>query len=97
MKSSTTIKQPVSVIVTIPDTVADDGIADSVKAAIAELLQIRKNRELNELTHADIVHTIKSKVTSIRNVKVIVPSEDVFLESDKVIILGEVTVTVERV
>lgn len=97
VKSSTTIKQPVSVIVTIPDTVADDGIADSVKAAIAELLQIRKNRELNELTHADIVHTIKSKVTSIRNVKVIVPSEDVFLESDKVIILGEVTVTVERV
>lgn len=97
VKSSTTIKQPVSVIVTIPDTVADDGIADSVKAAIAELLQIRKNRELNELTHADIVHAIKSKVTSIRNVKVIVPSEDVFLESDKVIILGEVTVTVERV
>lgn len=97
VKSSTTIKQPVSVNVTIPDTVADDGIADSVKAAIAELLQIRKNRELNELTHADIVHAIKSKVTSVRNVKVIVPSEDVFLESDKVIILGEVVVTVERV
>lgn len=96
VKSSTTVEQPVSVIVTIPDTMADDGIADSVKAAISELLQIRKNRELNELTHADIVHAVKSKVASVRNVKVTVPSEDVFLESDKVIILGEVSVTVER-
>ncbi|SHI88171.1 baseplate J/gp47 family protein [Lutispora thermophila] len=96
VKSSTTIEQPVSVIVTIPDTMADDGIADSVKAAISELLQIRKNRELNELTHADIVYAVKSKVASVRNVKVTIPSEDVFLESDKVIILGEVSVTVER-
>ncbi|ADY54920.1 hypothetical protein Sgly_3124 [Syntrophobotulus glycolicus DSM 8271] len=96
VKSSTTIEQPVSVTVTIPDTVSDDGIADSVKAAISELLQIRKNRELNELTHADIVHAVKSKVASVRNVKVTVPSEDVFLDSDKVIILGEVSVTVER-
>lgn len=97
VKSSTTIAQPVSVAITIPDSVPTDDISDRVKSSISELLQIRKNRELNELTHADIVYAVKNKVTSVRNVKVMVPSEDVFHDSDKVIILGEVSVTVERV
>lgn len=96
VKSSVTIEQPVTVTVTIPDTVSEEGIADNVKAAISELLQIRKNRELNELTHADLVYAIKSKVSAIRNVKVTVPTADVFLSNDKVIILGAVSVTVER-
>ncbi|MPN52083.1 hypothetical protein SDC9_199737 [bioreactor metagenome] len=33
---------------------------------------------------------------TIKNIKFITPTEDVFLDSDKVIILGEVSVTVQR-
>lgn len=97
VKSSMTVPQNIAVTVTIPSTVTDGNITESITAAITQLLKISKDRELNELIHADIVHAIKSKVSPVRNVKVTVPEEDLFLENDKVIILGDVTVTVERV
>ncbi|EPR07755.1 baseplate J/gp47 family protein [Ruminiclostridium papyrosolvens] len=97
VKSSTTIAQPVSVVVTIPNSVTDNTVSESVIAAVTQLLKISKDRALNELTHADIIYAIKRKVSFARNVKVTVPSEDLFLENDKVIILGEINVTVERV
>jgi uncharacterized phage protein gp47/JayE len=96
VKSSTIVEQPIKAIVTISETTSDSGIAEGVRAAITELLKISKERELNELTHADIVYAIKKTVSTIKNVKVLIPEEDVFLETDKVIILGELSVTVER-
>lgn len=95
--SSVNVEQSISVIVTIPASVSDNGVIESVTSALTELLRIRKDRNLNELNHADIIYTIKSKVSSVRNVKVKIPSEDVCLEGNKVIVLGEVSVTVERV
>lgn len=96
VKSSIIVKQPVTVTVTISDTTSDSGIANGVISAITELLKISKERELNELTHADIVFAIKKSISAIKNVKVLVPSDDVVLETDKVIILGDVNVNVER-
>ena len=59
------------------------------------LLSIR--RELNELTHADLIHKVKSAVPSVRNVIVTAPAEDIFLEEDKIILPSAVSVTVQGV
>jgi len=96
VKSSETVPQAVAVTVYIPSNVSDTGLEDAVTAAIAELLKVSTNRDLNILNQADIIYTIKSKVPAVRNVKITVPSEDIALETDKVIILGDVTVTIER-
>lgn len=96
VKSSETVAQNVTVTVTIPDSVTGDGLEDQVTAVITELLRIRRNRNLNELTHADIIYAIKRDIPSIRNVRVTEPAADVALESDKVILLGTVAVTVQR-
>ena len=47
--------------------------------------------------NADIIFELKDKLPDIRNVKVTTPEEDVLLDSDKVIVLGKVTVTARRV
>lgn len=95
--SSTTVEQDVTVTITVSELIDSTGIEERAASVISELLQIRKGRNLNELTHADIIFELKDKLPDIRNVKVTVPEEDVFLDSDKVIILGEVTVTARRV
>jgi hypothetical protein len=96
VKSSETVTQNVAVTVTIPDSVTGDGLEEQVTAVITELLRICRNRNLNELTHADIIYSIKRDIGEIRNVKVTEPAADVELGSDKVILLGMVTVTIER-
>ena len=95
--SSTTIEQDIAVTITVSELIDSTGMEERAASVIAELLQIRKGRNFNELTHADIIFELKDKLPDIRNVKVTVPEEDVFLDSDKVIILGEVTVTARRV
>lgn len=62
-----------------------------------DLLKIRQRRELHELTHADIIYKVKSELPSIRNVTVTEPEADLFLDKGKVILPGEITVTVQGV
>lgn len=97
VKGSTTIEQDIEMLLTIPYGAANAGIEDRAIAAVTELLRIRRGRDLNVLTHADIIFAVKTSVPELKNVKVIVPSEDVVLEDDKVIVLGNTTVTVQRV
>jgi len=97
VKSAEVVTPQISITVTISNSVSRDGLADRVKASVTDLLKLRGRREFNELTHADIIHKIKSDVHVVRNVTVTKPSEDLFLEKNKVILPGEITVTVEGV
>ena len=94
--SSTVVVQPMAITVSIPSTASDDGLVESVTAAATDTMAITTDRELNELIHADIIQAVKNMNSSIRNVKVTVPENDLILENDKVIVLGTVTVTIER-
>lgn len=97
VKSSITVTQAISVTVTVSASIDTDGLEDRVSSALTDLLKIQKNRNLNELTVADVIFTVKSKVSEIQNVKVTAPAEDVLLSSDKIVIAGEITVTVQKV
>lgn len=96
VKSSVTVAQDISLILTVSDAVTDGDIEEKATTVIAELLKISKDRNLNELHLVDVIFALKSKIPTIRNIKFITPTEDVLLDSDKVIILGEVDATVQR-
>lgn len=96
VKSSVTVAQEIAVTVTTNTADSDDEIKTRVQAILAELLAVRRSRKLNELTLSDINHAIRSGYSGATNATVETPTADVKLEKDKVIILGAVTVTVER-
>lgn len=98
VKSAEIITQDIEVTVTVPNSMNQDGISERVKTAINDLLRLR-NRDvaLNELSHADIIHKVKSDVSIVRNVTVTTPEADVALDVEKVIMAGKITVTVNGV
>lgn len=98
VKSAEIITQDIKVTVTVPNSMNQDGISERVKTAINDLLRLR-NRDvaLNELSHADIIHKVKSDVSIVRNVTVTTPEADVALDVEKVIMAGKITVTVNGV
>lgn len=95
--SSMVVVQPVTIIVKIPTDASDEGIVESITAAITQVMSFTTDREPNELIHADIIQAVKNRITNSRNVKVLEPEDDVILENNKVIVLGEITVTIERI
>lgn len=97
VKSAETIVQPIALRVTVPDSVNRDGLTSRVQSSIFNMLKISRGRVLNELTHADLIFHVKSSITAIRNVTITAPDSDLFLASDKVILPGEITVTIEGV
>lgn len=96
VKSSETVAQDIAVILTVSDAVADGDVEEKATTVIMELLKISKDRNLNELHLVDLIFALKSKIPTIKNIKFNTPTEDVIFDTDKVIILGEVDVTVQR-
>ena len=97
VKSSETYIQNVDVVIHIASDANDEGIVERGEAIIIDLMKIDKNRELNKLYRDDLVYALKKDIAAYKKSSIINPSADVILENDKVIILGELNVTVERV
>jgi len=96
VKSSETVTQDVAVTITISTTAsAEDAVAQAT-TAITNLFTIRTDQTLNELVHADVIHAVKSAAPAAKNVKVTVPESDMYLDVNKVILLGALNITVER-
>lgn len=96
VKSSVVVPQDIEVVVTTDDVSDDDEVEGKVASILTELLAVRKGRKFYELTLSDINHAIRDGYTASTNVEVVTPAQDVKLDKDKVITLGDVTVTVER-
>ena len=96
VKSSVTVPQDIAITVTTADTSADEEISLYITTILTELLTVRKGRKLYELNLSDINHAIRSRYSSATNVAITVPEQDIKLEKDKVIILGDVTITIRR-
>ena len=96
VKASDTVTQNIAVTIWIPVDASDEGIENRATATLTELLRIKKGRNLNELNHADIIYAIRRDIAISRNVKVTEPAQDVMLDNNKVIVLGEVQITLMR-
>lgn len=96
VKGSVTVAQDVTVTVTTDGSLSDVEAAAKVEALLVSLLAVRKGRRLHELILSDINYAIRSGCGAASNVRITVPAQDVLLAKDKVIILGTVSVTIDR-
>ena len=97
VKSSETVHQDIEIIIYIAEDASSEGIKERAEAIIADLLKISKERELNKLYKDDIIYSLKRDIQVYKKSDIISPAEDVILSNDKVIILGELIISVERV
>lgn len=97
VKSAEVVTQDIAVTVTVPSDESQDGLKERVEASLIDLMQLRKRKRFYELTHADIIYKVKDDISSILNVTVTTPAADVSLPTDKVIMAGTITVTVQGV
>ncbi len=96
VKSSETVIQDITMILTIPILADEDDLEEKAAAVIIDYFKISTARELNKLTHFDLMYTLKSSLSIIKNVKIMNPPEDVELDNDKVLLLGKINITIER-
>lgn len=97
VKSSETVQQDVEIVIYIAEDANDEGIKERAEAIIIDLLKIKKDRELNKLYKDDIVFALKKDIQVYKKANILSPADDVILSNDKVIVLGLLNITVERV
>lgn len=96
VKSASTVTQDIAVTITIPRLSSDDGIKDRAVAVITDYFKISKDRSLNELIQMELIFALKTNINIIKNVKITNPEDDLILEKDKVIIVGQINAGVVR-
>ena len=97
MKSSEIVEQDFDIIIYIAEDASDEGVREKGEAIITDLMKIRKDRELNRLYLDVIRYALKSGIQVYKKSDIISPADDVILSNDKVIVLGLLNITVERV
>ena len=97
VKSSETVEQNVEIVIFIAEDANDEGIKERAEAIIIDLLKIKKDRELNKLYKDDIVYALKKDIQVYKKANILSPADDVILSNDKVIVLGSMNISVERV
>jgi uncharacterized phage protein gp47/JayE len=97
VKSSVTVEQDISILLIVDANLNTDGLETKATSIIESFMQIQKGRNLYELNVADIIYALMKELPELRNIKVKTPAEDVQLDTDKVIVLGQVSVELQRV
>lgn len=97
VKSSTISSTDINVTVSVAAGTNTDGLSDRVTTTIQSIMKISKDRNLNELLQSDLIYAIRRDITSIVNVKVTAPADDLILATDIVIVPGTITVTIQEV
>ncbi|WP_032122049.1 baseplate J/gp47 family protein [Clostridium amazonitimonense] len=97
VKSSEVVSQDVDIILQIPEDANEEGLQERANSIIIDLFKIKKDRELNKLYKDDIIFNLRKDIQILKSVKVLLPTEDVLLSNDKVIVLGSVKISIQRV
>lgn len=98
VKSSETVEQEIHVTVTVPTGLDITGLKERAETGLVEYMQIGKGRILYELYTFEVACAVRDAIEgfSYKNIKVTTPAEDVILDNDKVIILGEYSVAIKQ-
>lgn len=96
VKSATTICQNINVIATLPALASDEGVENRIRYAIDQYFKVSTNRKLNELILLDILCAVREEVPVLKNIKITDPTDDIFLDMGNVILMGNLTVAIER-
>lgn len=96
VKSAETVRQDISGTILIPQDISDDGVAEAAERIIRAMFEISTTRALNEFYISDIIFALKAEIKAAKSVRIAEPAGDVILSANKILVLGEVNITVER-
>lgn len=94
VKSAVTVACDISIQAILPALVSTEGVKERIAYAVREYFKISVDRELNELILLDIAYAIKNEVSTLKNLKILTPEDDVVLPTGNVIILGDLQIEV---
>lgn len=94
--SAEVVEQDIALSITMPRMASTEGVKQKVQKAVTEYFKINTSRTLSELILLDILYAIKVAIPYTKNIKITVPEGDVILDSGKVIILGNLSITVQE-
>lgn len=95
VKSATTINQDVVIKAVLPALVSSEGVQERIEYAVRNYFKVNTDRDLNELILLDIYCAIREEVPVLKNIKIQEPATDIALAKGNVILLGNLSVTVE--
>lgn len=96
VKSSEVVRQDFELVVYLGENIATDGVEDQAERLIEEMMQLTRG-EMNTLYRDSIIHILSAKIDGYRKTDILQPEEDLILDREKVIMAGNISVTVRNV
>ena len=96
VKSSEVVRQAFELVVYLAEDAATDGV-DAQAAKLSEEMMALTRGEMNTLYRDSIIQVLSTKIDNYRKTDILQPSEDMLLGQDKVIMAGDINVTVRNV
>lgn len=97
VRSADTVTQAVTLTLTVDQYANTDGLAEQSEYILRQMMMITNRSRLNELLISDIIFQQRKELPAVTNVLVAIPAADVKLERSKVVVLGAVSITIERI
>ncbi len=98
VKSAETVGVDVNIVLYIDYNASEQGLKERAIEYVKGYFEISNKRELNTLYLSELIFYVRKNLDEeITAIKVVEPATDVKLEKDKVIILNQVNVSIERV
>lgn len=96
VKSSEVVRQAFELVVYLAEDAATDGVDAQAVKLIEEMMALTRG-EMNTLYRDSIIQVLSTKIDNYRKTDILQPSEDMLLGQDKVIMAGDINVTVRNV
>lgn len=96
VKSSSIVYEDIAVTLEAESYIDTSDYEEKAEKAINEFLKVSSDRELNKLYKSDINYILRKNL-ELKNVKIAAPLDDIEETVDKVILLGNLQVTVNKV
>lgn len=96
VKSSEIVRQDFELVVYLAEDAATDGVDAQAEKLIEDMMALTRG-EMNTLYRDSIIQVLSTKIEEYRKTDILQPPDDMVLEQDKVIMAGDITVTVRNV
>ena len=96
VKSSTTVRQDFELVIYLAEDISTAGVAEKAEELIDDLMGLTRE-ELHVLYRDSIIRKLSTNIDNYKKTDIIQPAEDVVLDENKVILAGNVEITVKNV
>lgn len=96
VKPSEVVRQDFELVIYLAEDAATDGVDAQATKLIEDMMALTRG-EMNTLYRDSIIQVLSTKIDNYRKTDILQPSDDMVLEQDKVIMAGDINVTVRNV